>query len=471
MSFVNKLLSVFIAILLLLLSVAPIQSSAEISNKCGENCKYELSSDGILLISGTGTITKKFNEDKEINGKIKKIEIGDGIVKIGEGCFKDLIYNKYMELTLPDTLVEVGNEAFSNCFIKDFKCPRNLKKIGDEAFKYCGCLEDITLPESLEKLGTYAFSESNLKRICLSAKLKSLPFGVFSNCKNLKTVEWSKDLTEIGSYAFEGCNFTDFEIPDCIQKVEDYAFYQCEKLKTISVGKSVKTITKKFVSRCYGLKKVVNHSKISIPVDTLKGKRTWYVGKKKVTKISAKKTANSVYKKYKIKYILDGGKVVGKKPKKYVYRAKTYLPKKVKKKGYAFFGWYISAKNDWEMFPEYIPEKLYGKLTAKAILKKYSVTSSDGRIKVSVKDRTYGKKGYKKDVDAYLFRYSENKDMSDSAIVVYTAPYGSGLSKKLKKGKTYYVQVARYLEMYMEDSEDYEDPIGGWHGKKKITIK
>lgn len=42
----------------------------------------------------------------------------------------------------------------------------------------------------------------------------------------------------------------------------------------------------------------------------------------------------------------------------YTYRQKNDLPKKVKRKGYTFLGWYLSAKNDWEIFQKYIPEIL-----------------------------------------------------------------------------------------------------------------
>ena len=61
--------------------------------------------------------------------------------------------------------------------------------------------------------------------------------------------------------------------------------------------------------------------------------------------------------------------------------------------------------------------------------------------------------------------------MSNATVVVFTAPYGNGLSKRLEKGKTYYVQITRYFEPYMEDSEDYEEPFCGWHCKRKIKIK
>ena len=114
---------------------------------------------------------------------------------------------------------------------------------------------------------------------------------------------------------------------------------------------------------------------------------------------------------------------------------------------------------------------MYGTLTVSALFKKYKVESVNGKIKVTVKDVVYGKKNYTKSADAYFFRYSENKDMSDSSVVVYTAPYGKGMSKKLKKGKTYYVEISRYFEPYMEDSEDFEEPFCGWHCKRSVTIK
>ncbi len=271
--------------------------------------------------------------------------------------------------------------------------------------------------------------------------------------------------------AFENCNFESFRIPDTVESVGIDAFWHCDRLKTITIGKSAKKISKKFVSSCYSLKKIVNLSKAVIPLDTLKGKRNWYVGKKKVTKLKPGKTAKAVYQKYKIKYILDGGKIKGKRPKTYTYRQKTMLPVKVTQKGYTFLGWYISAKNDWEIFLEYIPAKLYGTLKAEAIFKKYKVTSSGGRIKVTVKDKTYGKKGYEKESDGYFYRYSENKDMSNATLVLFTAPYGKGLSDKLEKGKTYYVQITRYYPDYLEDSEDYEEPFCGWHCKRKVKIK
>lgn len=470
----NKIVSIVLALLVFVISAAPICSATEVKGKCGPDCTYTLSDDGVLCISGTGTITKKFSEDEQINKEIKKIVIEDGIETIGKESFAHLKHQK-LEIVLPDSLIEIGEQAFDYSLTSNIQFPENLKKIGDDAFGD-NYLEHVFLPDSLEELGMYAFAGGKyIKEVRFPIHMTTIPAYSFASCAEIRTIEWPQNLEKIDEYAFANCQFEEFKIPDMVKTVAATAFDDCSRLKTITIGKSVRKISKKYSKKfapgCYSLKKIVNLSKTEIPLDTLKGKRNWYVGKKKVTKLKPGKTAKSVYQKYKIKYILDGGKVKGKKTKTYRYRQKTKLPAKAKKKGYTFLGWYIYAKNDWECFPEYIPPKLYGTLRAKAIFKKYTVTSSKGRIKVTVKDGSYGKRGYKKSIDAYFYRYSENKDMSDSRVVVFTAPYGNGLSKRLEKGKTYYVQITRYFEPYMEDSEDYEEPFCGWHCKRKIKIK
>ena len=58
-------------------------------------------------------ITKKFNEDEQINKLIKKIVIHKGVTKIDQETFKGMNYQK-IEVELPDTLTEIGEGAFEN---------------------------------------------------------------------------------------------------------------------------------------------------------------------------------------------------------------------------------------------------------------------------------------------------------------------------------------------------------------------
>ncbi len=470
----RKITAILLTFSLLFLSASPISVSyaAELKGTCGAKCSYTLSEDGVLTISGTGTITKKFDQDEKINKKIKSVVIEDGIEKIGDNCFDSLgtSPDEKIVISLAETITEIGDEALVSPRIAVIELPSGLKKLGKNAFELIG-MEKIVIPESTKEIGDWTFYDSDVKEVVLPRGLQTLSVGMFAGCKKLTNLQLPLQLETIKEYAFARCSFTKFEIPDTVKTVEKHTFDSCSKLQNIIIGKSVKKIDEKFASNCIALKTITNHSKITIPLDTMSGKRSWYVGKKKATKLAPGKTATAKLQKYKIKYNLDGGKVLGKKPVSYQYHQQQKLPQKVKKKGYTFVGWYISAKNDWELFPNCITEKLYGNLTANAIFKKYRVTSTKGRIHVTVKDAGYGKKGYNKEEDAYYFRYSEKKDMSDARIHLYTAPYGDGLSPKLKKGKTYYVEITRHVAWYMEDSEDLEEPFCGWHCKRKVRIQ
>ena len=430
---------------LLLCLTMPAKVNAESRQPCGPDAWYELSEDGTLVISGTGEITKKFGEDSAVQHKIKKIIMEEGIEKIGE-------------------------RAFAFCNAKEVDLPQTLKKMGKQAFYYT-LIKTVNIPQAVSEYGKDIFMHSDVETAYLPDNMKEIPSGFFSECVKLQKVVWPSNLTKISAYAFSNCNFDKFHVPDTVKKIDQGAFYCCEKLKTITIGKSVKKVSKDFISGCYSLKRIVNHSKATISLEDMNKKRYWYVAGKKVTKLKPGKTATAKYRSYRIKYQLNGGKVKGKSPKKYTYRARTKLPKVVKKKGYTFFGWNLVAKNDWELCKYEVPAKLYGTLKAEAVLKKYKVTSDHGRIKVTVKDSQHKKKGYKKSTDRYYYRYSETKDMTNAKYVLSTAPYGKGLSGKLKKGKTYYVEASRYLELYLEDSEDLAAPSWGWLGKKKITIR
>ena len=441
----KKYVSMMVVMALLLCLTMPAKVNAESRQPCGPDAWYELSEDGTLVISGTGEITKKFGKDSTVQHKIKKLIMEEGIEKIGE-------------------------RAFAFCNAKEVDLPQTLKKIGEQAFYYT-LIKTVNIPQAVSEYGKDIFMHSDVETAYLSDNMKEIPSGFFSECVKLQKVVWPSNLTKISAYAFSNCNFDKFHVPDTVKKIDQGAFYCCEKLKTITIGKSVQKVSKDFISGCYSLKRIVNHSKATISLEDMNKKRYWYVAGRKVTKLKPGKTATAKYRSYRIKYQLNGGKVKGKSPKKYTYRARTKLPKVAKKKGYTFFGWDLVAKNDWELCKYEAPAKLYGTLKAEAVLKKYKVTSNHGRIKVMVKDSQYKKKGYKKSTDRYYYRYSETKDMTNAKYVLSTAPYGKGLSGKLKKGKTYYVEASRYLELYLEDSEDFAAPSWGWLGKKRITIR
>jgi hypothetical protein len=82
--------------------------------------------------------------------------------KDGTVLVRYAVGQKVVKFDMPDTVVEIGAYAFSDCYteggIYNIVCSDNLKKIGHYAFNNCTTLEYITLPATLESIGMFAFT-------------------------------------------------------------------------------------------------------------------------------------------------------------------------------------------------------------------------------------------------------------------------------------------------------------------------
>ncbi len=151
--------------------------------------------------------------------------------------------------------------------IKNVTLPDTITQIGEDAFGNCSGLESVTIPDSVKKLGALAFEEcKNLKSVKIGKGIESLKYGVFERCEKLSTVVWEEGLTTIGenafvecsslqslklpesvdtigSGAFSGCTaLSSVTLPEQLRTVKDYAFWACPKLKSVTVPGNVKTI-------------------------------------------------------------------------------------------------------------------------------------------------------------------------------------------------------------------------------------
>ena len=111
-------------------------------------------------------VTGPFASD-EGGCKLQKVTILPGTRRIADCLFEDLF--AIQEVRLPDTLEEIGAQAFSGCgSLKEIHFPEGLKRVEDSAFWDCDALEEISLPAGLEYLGSDAFGDcDDLRRVTL----------------------------------------------------------------------------------------------------------------------------------------------------------------------------------------------------------------------------------------------------------------------------------------------------------------
>ncbi len=142
-------------------------------------------------------------------------EYGVTSIKIHESTkiITGINVNEMTELTIPASVVVIGNSAFSNYSASISKLSRvtfaensQCISIGKYAFSSCFALESINLPSSLKTIGERAFSSCfALESINLPSSVTSIGANAFSSCSALESINLPSSVTSIGANAFSNC--------------------------------------------------------------------------------------------------------------------------------------------------------------------------------------------------------------------------------------------------------------------------
>ena len=100
----------------------------------------------------------------------------------------------------------IGEDAFRDCTnLKSLTINGNCESVGKTAFFGCSSLSSITLPNSVTEIGVQAFGSSGITSIILPDGVTKLKDYTFSSCKKLKDVVMPSELNEIGWRIFINC--------------------------------------------------------------------------------------------------------------------------------------------------------------------------------------------------------------------------------------------------------------------------
>ena len=174
---------------------------------CGEHAQFSFDlKTGELFIYGTGAIADYLNIDKpwsDQNVTIRRVEIDEGITRIGAGLFQE--YSGITSVVLPESLVSIGERAFQNCVKLDtIQLPQNLESIEEGAFGCCGSLEGIAIPEKVQVIGDEAFANCiALTEVSFPDGLKTVGRSAFAMCEKLSEIILPSTVTSIGGRAFD----------------------------------------------------------------------------------------------------------------------------------------------------------------------------------------------------------------------------------------------------------------------------
>ena len=220
------------------------------SGTLGEGLTWSLDPEGVLVISGEGTMTGSSAENQPFYAyreSVRAVEVKAGVRNIAPYAFYE--YPNLIRFTAENSLERIGNYAFSWCEnLASVELPDTLTMIDCYAFDGCGALAGVDLPEALTCIGGCAFRDcTSLREVVLPGSLEYLSGWAEADGSWSGTGIW---------FAFENCtSLTKVTVNSNLSNAHE-AFSGCSALKTIEFGSGVTTIPYGMFGNC-GIERLV----------------------------------------------------------------------------------------------------------------------------------------------------------------------------------------------------------------------
>ncbi len=290
-----------IILCLLLFLIVPITILAK-KKPFGNGLYWELSDNGVLIISGNGDIPNfaayKHSSDykklglapwnkKSLWDKIYYVVIEEGVTSIGNNAFNGYVYSgstgltKIKDFKLPSKLKSVGYRAFAYSAITSFDLEKlSHATLGECIFWHCNNLTAITIPSSWIRITNSLFYRcDNLVNVSIPEGIKEIGANAFTCCLSLRSIKLPQSLKKIGRNAFSMTPLQSISFPEKLEEIGDEAFWSCKSLTEVRFPSSLKTIGQKAFSSCENLES------ISMNDGVLQIGDFAFVGCKKLTRI------------------------------------------------------------------------------------------------------------------------------------------------------------------------------------------
>ena len=234
-------------------------AKVELFGVCGDNATWRIEPDGRLIISGTGA-TYNYTDYNATDyapwyawkDSFHTVIVEEGITRIGGRSFLDY---DILSISLPDSLIEIGVLAFSQCDkLTEIHIPEGVKRIEAGLLEGCINLEKVTMSSTLEVIENHAFHGcTSLKEINLPETLRSIGIIAFNNCDSLTEVTIPSNV--LSTEGFDECDNLQTVYVNSTG-IGGFAFAECPKLENVVLGSNVQWIEPRAFWKCASLKQI-----------------------------------------------------------------------------------------------------------------------------------------------------------------------------------------------------------------------
>lgn len=137
---------------------------------------------------------------------LEEIEVPETVVEIGNRAFTG--HKKMTRVRIPKSVTSVGEYAFVACssLVEVNACGNQIQKIGAGAFRVCPALRSILGALNISTIENRTFFGcAALERISFAGRIERIGAYAFANCRNLEPPHFQQPLPEISANVFEGC--------------------------------------------------------------------------------------------------------------------------------------------------------------------------------------------------------------------------------------------------------------------------
>ena len=158
------------------------------------------------------------------------------------------------ELEIPQTVTEIGDDAFYNCVgLTKVVIPNSVTSLGYSAFYNCSGLTDLTVGNSLNKISDQFNGCTSLKSLTLADGVNPIDLSGLDRSSYLTSLYMGREILNANGFS----NLETLEVGNAVEEIKDSEFSGCGYLASLTLGGGLTSIGESAFANCVKLAEVV----------------------------------------------------------------------------------------------------------------------------------------------------------------------------------------------------------------------